>query len=317
MAELVSNSALFVKETPSAPAGSTAEVIQLTNLFYQKEHDIYQRLGDHPRILRHHGWDERGLLFDRHPAGDLLRHLLIQRDPSPSLALRLRWACDIAEGLAYIHSKGVIWVDVNLHNSLLTRDQRVVLCDFAGSCMLNLPGEERLPFEYNQSQISMGPLMHIPLLRLPHARIWEGPGSPYPHPDWNFTPHMDRFAFGVVLFCLITFHFPHSPFLVVVDPEEVKRIYQLHQEACFDTLGEVAEYKDFEAIIQKCFQARYHSTDDLLHDLEVAVSGMPANAPLLQDGVKDPVVVEFDQRSSNRRLFPFPHEEDLDYYDAV
>ncbi|KAJ3886441.1 kinase-like domain-containing protein [Lentinula edodes] len=234
MAELVSNSALFVKETPSAPAGSTAEVIQLTNLFYQKEHDIYQRLGDHPRILRHHGWDERGLLFDRHPAGDLLRHLLIQRDPSPSLALRLRWACDIAEGLAYIHSKGVIWVDVNLHNSLLTRDQRVVLCDFAGSC----------------------------------------PGSPYPHPDWNFTPHMDRFAFGVVLFCLITFHFPHSPFLVVVDPEEVKRIYQLHQEACFDTLGEVAEYKDFEAIIQKCFQAQYHSTDDLLHDLEVAVSCM-------------------------------------------
>ncbi|KAJ3846205.1 kinase-like domain-containing protein, partial [Lentinula lateritia] len=179
--------------------------------------------------------------------GDLLRHLLEQRDPSPSLALRLRWACDIAEGLAYVYSKGVIWVDVNLHNSLLTRDQRVVLCDFSGSCMLNLPGEER---------------------------VWEGPGSPFPHPDWNFTPHMDRFALGVVLFCLITLHFPHSPFLVVVNPEEVKRIYQLHQEACFDTLGEVAEYKDFEAIIQKCFQAQYHSTDDLFHDLEVAVSGM-------------------------------------------
>ena len=265
---------LFAKETPPAPPGSSDADVQLVDLWYKKEHEIFIRFQGHPRILRYHGWDiKRGLLFDDLPNGDLLQHLLKHHDSPPSLSHRLQWACDITEGLAFVHSRAVIWVDVNLQNVLLSDNGRAVLCDFAGSCLLNLPGQaRRLPFEYLKCQILPAMVMRIP--PYPHAKIWEGPGSPYPYPDWNWTPHFDRFSLGIILFCLVALRFPHSPYLFPRDIDEQYKIYQLHQSETFDTLGEVPEYKAFEAITQKCFRAQYPSTDEVLKDLKAACAAM-------------------------------------------
>ncbi|KAE9382639.1 hypothetical protein BT96DRAFT_1010293 [Gymnopus androsaceus JB14] len=128
-------------------------------------------------------------------------------------------------------------------------------------------------------------VMRIP--PYPHAKIWEGPGSPYPYPDWNWTPHFDRFSLGIILFCLVALRFPHSTYLFPRDIDEQYKIYQLHQSETFDTLGEVPEYKAFEAIIQKCFRAQYPSTDEVFKDLKAACAAMPSDAPLLQDKILD------------------------------
>ncbi|KAJ7172100.1 kinase-like domain-containing protein [Mycena filopes] len=310
---------LFAKETPSAPVGSPPELVQRATIFYRSEHEAYLRLNGHPGVLRYHGWDRRGLLFDSHPAGDILLHLLENRDSPPSLSVRLQWACDIAEALAFVHSKGVIWVDVSLNNVLLSADQRAIICDFAGSCILPVFGRKVLPSDYALSQISIPPIMRMP--RYPHARFWKGPGSPDPYPDWNFTPHDDRFGFGILLFSLLAFRFPHSPHLAIRDIEVFQRIYELHQNESFDTLGEIPEYRDLEGIIQKCFRAQYEFSDDLLKDVRAAYRTMvrispvpipltivmtdsqPTNAPLLQDKVLDPVV-EFPAYPRGRHLYP-------------
>jgi serine/threonine protein kinase len=41
--------------------------------------------------------------------------------------------------VAYIHSKGVVHGDLGLHNFLLHDDVRIILCDFAGSGLDELP----------------------------------------------------------------------------------------------------------------------------------------------------------------------------------
>ncbi|KAJ6595286.1 hypothetical protein B0H10DRAFT_1960560 [Mycena sp. CBHHK59/15] len=143
--------------------------------------------------------------------------------------------------------------------------------------------------------------------RYPHAQFWKGPGSPDTYPDWNFTPHDDRFGFGILLFSLLALRFPHSPHLAIRDMEAVQRIYDLHQHQSFDTLGEIPEYRDLEAIIQKCFRADYQSSDDLLKDVRAAYHAMPRNAPLLQDKVHDPVI-EFPAYMRGRHLYPFDVE---------
>ncbi|KAJ6481626.1 kinase-like domain-containing protein [Mycena sanguinolenta] len=304
----ISTTSFYVKDTPPPPAGSSVEIIQSTTQFYRTEHEAHIRLQGHPRILCYHGWDNRGLLFDRHPTGDLLRYLLEHRDPPPSLTTRLQWACDIAEGLAFMHSRGVIWVDVSLGNVLISADHRAILCDFAGSRILPVDGQKMLPAEYGESQVSISPIMSMP--RYPHALQWQGPGSPYPYPDMlDFTPSDDRFGFGIVLFCLLAFRFPHSNTLVVRDFQMAEKIFHLHHKHVFDSLGNTDGYQDLDAIIQKCFRAEYRSSDDLLIDLRAACDAMPSHGQLLQDKVHDPVL-EFPKRESGRDFYPFDVPED-------
>ncbi|KAJ7440660.1 kinase-like domain-containing protein [Mycena galericulata] len=294
---MIHDAMLFAKATPSPPVGSSAELVHNTNLFYRSEHEAYVRLGPHPRILRYHGWDRRGLLFDSHPAGDILRYLLQNRDSPPPLSVRLQWACDVAEGLAFVHSRGLVWVDVALNNVLLSTDHRAIISDFAGCCILPLSGQKPLPVEYQESQISVSIISR----------------SPHPRPEGilNWAPVDDRFGFGIALFSLLTFRFPHSPDLVVRDFDLAQSIYLRHQSLDFDTLGVDPEYRQLEAIIQKCFTAQYQSSDKLLEDLLEARAAMPPGAPLLQDKVNDPMI-DFSVYPPGRELYPFDQEDDLE-----
>ncbi|KAJ7206126.1 hypothetical protein GGX14DRAFT_458278 [Mycena pura] len=288
--QAVNHNALFVKETPPAPRGSSDQLIKETDIFYKTEHEV-------------------------HPGGDVLGHLLTHRDPPPTLAVRLHWACNIArarlttniaEGLAYLHSRGVIWVDVSLQNVLLTSGNRALLCDFAGSCIYPITGAKPVPVEYTVPQISLNPMMAMP--KYSHMLEWDGPGSGSPYAVGNVTPHHDRFGFGVLLFCLAALRFVHSPNLVVRDPETFEKIYSFHRAERFDTLGDVKEYAALETIIQKCFRAQYASSDELFGDMKAAAEAMPPDSPLLQDRVQDPII-QFLPRKPGRAFYPFDLQE--------
>jgi len=51
----------------------------------------------------------------------------------------LSWPFQAVSAVAYIHSKGVVHGDLSLHNFLLHDDGRLILCDFAGSGLDELP----------------------------------------------------------------------------------------------------------------------------------------------------------------------------------
>lgn len=322
----------FIKDTPPAPEHRSLKMRRFTDLFYKAEHEAHVRVGNHPRIVRYYGWDNRGLLFEKHNRGDLLRHLLITKDAPPPLSTRLQWASDIAEGIAFLHSKGVVWVDVSLSNVLLSHDaQRAVLCDLGGSCILPVAEYKTLPEAYVEPMVSLHPMVGLPPYE--HKYDWDGPGS---DPLVDVTPHHDRFGYGILLFSMLALHFPHSPFLVVRDHNEAMRIAELQYAKQFDTLGGAAEYAAFERIIQKCFHAEYMSSNDLDAEVKAACAAMvwsercpydirtddllpmqSPDAPLLQSTIQDPPF-EYPP-SSGRNLVPFAmdyeSEEFLPNYD--
>ncbi|EGE04819.1 serine/threonine protein kinase [Trichophyton equinum CBS 127.97] len=82
------------------------------------EREILERLGDHPRIVKLYDFERGNLREDGRTAsyGDILK-----------------WSAQAAEGMQYFHAKGVLQVDIGLHNLLVDWDDNVKYCDFSGS----------------------------------------------------------------------------------------------------------------------------------------------------------------------------------------
>ncbi|KAI9844668.1 MAG: hypothetical protein M1837_005410 [Sclerophora amabilis] len=132
--------------------GVTAEVVRIANSnvvakipapsaffgleVHEIEKKVYERLQDHPSILRCLGQSPpeckllRGaLLFEYHCRGNLKDCF----DQLQILPTRSRWPYQAVSALAYVHSLRVVHGDFGLHNFLLHDDGGIVLCDFAGS----------------------------------------------------------------------------------------------------------------------------------------------------------------------------------------
>lgn len=98
------------------------------------ERRIYERLGEHPRIVRLFSVERQGLALERLEIS-LRRKLIALREEQKVVpeTCALKWANQITEGLAHLHEKGVLQVDMGCHNILLDSKQNLKLCDFAGS----------------------------------------------------------------------------------------------------------------------------------------------------------------------------------------
>ncbi|CAG8111185.1 unnamed protein product [Penicillium salamii] len=102
---------------------------------YAIEIRCYERLGHHERIA-FHKVAEKGLILER---GTCLRSILRgidERSVHESTipwTLKLQWALETAEGLAYIHSKGIIHADIGCHNIIVDKTKHAKFIDFAGS----------------------------------------------------------------------------------------------------------------------------------------------------------------------------------------
>ena len=84
------------------------------------ERQIYDCLGLHPCITALLRSQQNMVILER--LQHTLRHRLHElrgRDERPASANKARWALQIAEGLQYIHSRGVKQVDIGTYNVLL------------------------------------------------------------------------------------------------------------------------------------------------------------------------------------------------------
>lgn len=104
---------------------------------YDIEKKVYRRLGTHARIAQCQITDS-GLELER---GECLRQILRSGQETVELHTRFQWALEAAEGLHYIHEKGIIHADVGCHNLLVDRSGHIKFIDFAGS---GLDGNEPL-----------------------------------------------------------------------------------------------------------------------------------------------------------------------------
>ncbi|ROW16524.1 hypothetical protein VPNG_02838 [Cytospora leucostoma] len=118
--------------TPSMAAQTSHELC--------REHDIYMALGGHQCITRCLGLfhDDSGnavaLKLERASKGNL-RHLIGESQEVPSVCRRLEMAVALAECVAYLHCRGVIWGDLSTRNVLIFEDDSLKICDFASSAL--------------------------------------------------------------------------------------------------------------------------------------------------------------------------------------
>lgn len=100
----------------------------------ETERRIFERLGEHPRIVRLLYVHRNMIVLERLLYPLRTRTLeLREKGVVPSTEEVLKWSAQAAEGMQYFHEKNVFQVDVGLHNMLLDRDDNIKYCDFSGS----------------------------------------------------------------------------------------------------------------------------------------------------------------------------------------
>lgn len=105
---------------------------------YQREIAIWHQL-DHPGVLACLDDERRRsepYIVLEYVAGPSLRGWLNEHPGPVPLDLVLRWARELAEALAYLHSKGVVHRDLKPENILVTPDGHLKVADFGTAIAL-------------------------------------------------------------------------------------------------------------------------------------------------------------------------------------
>jgi len=122
---------------------------------------------------------------------------LRSKAPYITVAQRLRWGYQTAEGLAYIHKKNILHCDISVGNLLPDTDLSIKLCDFQGRLL------------YSSGNIALD------------RGAAESVMSSMPRPNRN---HQDRktdiFAFGTALYFILADELPF-PDLNIDDEDEI------------------------------------------------------------------------------------------------
>jgi len=86
---------------------------------FENEVAIFEQLGLHERILHCHGLHPalKALCFDYLPQGDVGHYLAHSGTDNIPYSARPQWILGVAEGIAFLHSKGVARVDSLKHAS--------------------------------------------------------------------------------------------------------------------------------------------------------------------------------------------------------
>ena len=208
----------------------------------------YNQLGQHPRIATVHETTEKSIVLER---GECLRRRLQRQSESISeseqipLHTKLQWAKEAAEGLRYIHERGIIQGDVGCHNLILTQSG-IKFIDFAGSGNNNEPA--LVAYEW----CSYRP-------------------DPTQHPDAAASIRTDIFAFGSALFEIEMGLVPYHELQGVLDNYPLMR----RVEGLFGA----RQYPDLEGlvlggVIRGCWDGRYERMEVIIGDIAGCVDGI-------------------------------------------
>lgn len=210
------------KSLLKSPHGSILEADSRKDL--DTEARIYQHLGEHPRLVRKVGYSPKEcLLLEYMPNGSLGEYLRV-RNQTVSTEQQLRWACEAAEGLQVLPSKGDVHCDTKPRNSLLDEDLGLRIADFSDS-------------SFNGSRSSA----------CEETRFW------LPRDWWEpSTVRSDLFALGSTIYEIMTGNMPYEE----LPSSEVARLYKTGE---FSDLTQTlcGEY------IRQCWHGEVHSAQEV------------------------------------------------------
>lgn len=110
---------------------SDPDNLPLAKKSIRREGEIYEHLGDHPRVIRCVNRSDLLIDLEYAPNGDLASFLQSQNDLSDET--RIRFAREAIEAIVFIHSKGIIHSDIAARQFLVDSEHHVKLSDFGFS----------------------------------------------------------------------------------------------------------------------------------------------------------------------------------------
>ncbi|KAF9444318.1 kinase-like protein [Macrolepiota fuliginosa MF-IS2] len=172
------------------------------------------------------------LVTDYFPKGNIINHI---RKHNPSVEQRIRWASQIADGLAYLHSFGVHHGDLRGANVFLDDHNRAVIADYA------------IAHYFNNSDFTSA--------KSTGTVRWTAPEVIALPPDPNLQPEkIDIFAFGMTMLEIFSGLPPYS------DKSDTAAIFALARNEAPklpESITHNAELKDlFSACTNRAPEAR-------------------------------------------------------------
>jgi serine/threonine protein kinase len=189
---------------------------------------------DHPRLVRVFGAARiDGLVvmwMEYVPGQTLMRRLGEEEQPRPvSLDDAMVWMCEMAEGLAYLHDHSPSWVhgDLKLDNVLLDETDGVRLADFGHSCTI----EDRF---VETAGTGAWPYLAPEII----GKNTDGKGKRF--------VSSDIYAFGVILYRMLTGRFPRRTFSEVINQIPFPKPRELNSRIPVE----------LESLVMRCLEKR-------------------------------------------------------------
>lgn len=197
------------------------------------EQQAYELLGRHPRIANYHGRVHNDLACEmEYYQNGCIDQAKLKMQAADIKIPYLKWAEQIAEALAFIHDRGIIHCDLRFPNILVTDTFDVVLADFASCCIDG-----------------------VKVSTVTNRTRFRPPG--YEDPDYyEYTLQDDFFAFGSVVYTLVTSEEPHKD----LTNDEVVELYMA------GVFPDVSKWP-VGAVISKCWRGEYSTASELLKDI--------------------------------------------------
>jgi serine/threonine protein kinase len=197
----------------------------------EQEKKILAILGGHPSIIEVHWTCELGLCFQYYPLGSLRSYYKTVFPSLPESITRIRWCHQVVEGVAFIHSKGIVNNDIGARNILISSSMDIKICDFG---FATKAGEK---------------VACVPEIR--YARNHLGPS----HASFQD----DLFSVGSLFYEILTGTQPYQD----IESTEVYKRFESLEFPPLDCMQ--PEY--FAEVISKCWNSKYNAVDELQVDL--------------------------------------------------
>lgn len=251
-------------EEPLGPVRSPEEADEMV----RSEAAIYEILGKHDRILdclgleiavlKDAGPDPMAwaLRLERAPVGGLRKYLYDHPTSPPDERTRLGLARQFAEGLAYMHSRGVVWNDISARNALLFDGWRLKLCDFGTALPYNKDQNDDDDDDDEEEEddgwwgaearyVAPGPEAHNPSRRDIQVGLI----------------HRELFALGSAIYEIVEWKVPYGS-------EDEVPVEKVHDMLNAGEWPELSSGNPAADIIRRCWAYEYQSAEEVVQDLK-------------------------------------------------